>query len=78
MRDEDIANGRDIDDQRIDLLLERHNRIVATVEHMYSTKKKLIICYGRSVGRHPLSRPGRKLFFFYDFGTYCFSWKNIK
>ena len=28
LRDEDIANGSDIDDQRINLSLERHNRIV--------------------------------------------------
>ena len=58
MRDEDIANSRDIDDQRIDLSLERHNnRIVASVELMYMTENNLFSCYGRFVGRHPLGRP---------------------
>ena len=44
MRDEDIANSRDIDDQRIDLSLERHNnRIVASVELMYIYDRKQFV-----------------------------------
>ena len=44
LHNEDIANGRDIDDQRITLSLERHNnRIVATAEHMYMYRK--MVCY---------------------------------
>ena len=49
IRDEDIANGRDIDD----LSLERHNKRL----NICIGLKTNLSCYGRSVGRHPLGRP---------------------
>ena len=45
-RDEGMATGRDVDGQRIDLSMERHNnRIVANIKNMYRTENNLFRCY---------------------------------
>ena len=52
MSDGGVANGRDVDDQRMDLSMDsrRHNNgiIAAAIQHkrnMHKTKKKLFSCY---------------------------------